>query len=74
MNKTAFDPEDPDLAAEYDFSGGIRGKYAERYREGSNVVLLAPDVAQVFRTAEAVNEALRALIQIAKHASEHSAT
>jgi hypothetical protein len=47
------------MRAEYDFSGGVRGKYAARFAEGSNVVVLAPDVAAVFRTTEAVNEALR---------------
>ena len=70
MKKIRVDPEDPDLAAEYDFSAGIRGKYAERYAAGSNIVLLAPDVAQVFRDADAVNEALRALIRVAKQATE----
>jgi len=50
----------------YDFSKGIRGKYAKRYAEGTNVVVLAPDVAAVFPNAESVNEALRALVQIAR--------
>lgn len=44
---------------EYDFSGGVRGKYAQRYAAGSNVVVLEPDVAEKFRTSKAVNEALR---------------
>jgi hypothetical protein len=44
---------------EYDFSGGARGKYAERYARGSNVVVLDPDIAAAFPTAEAVNAALR---------------
>ena len=48
-----------EMRAEYDFSRGVRGKYAARFQEGSNVVVLAPDVAEVFRTAKAVNEALR---------------
>ena len=48
-----------ELREEYDFSGGVRGKYAVRYARGSNVVVLAPDVAEVFRTAKAVNKALR---------------
>lgn len=47
----------------YDFRGGVRGKYVARYREGTNVVLLDPDVAAVFKTTEAVNHALRALLQ-----------
>jgi len=45
----------------YDFSGGVRGKYADRYADGSNVVVLDPDVSQHFRTAEDVNKALREL-------------
>jgi hypothetical protein len=56
------------MLPEYDFSklkGGVRGKYAHRYRQGSNVVLLAPDVAKVFPDAESVNAALRFLIQVA---------
>jgi hypothetical protein len=44
---------------EYDFSGGTRGKYAKRYARGTNVVVLEPDVAAAFPTAEAVNAALR---------------
>jgi hypothetical protein len=58
-----------DLRPEYDFSkmqGGVRGKYVEHYKAGTNVVLLDPDVAQVFPTSEAVNEALRLLMQIAQ--------
>jgi len=48
-----------DLRKEYDFSKGARGKYSERYAQGSNVVVLDPDVAEAFPTAEKVNEALR---------------
>ncbi len=48
---------------EYDFSKGQRGKYAKQYSEGTNVVLLDPDVAKVFPTSESVNKALRALMQ-----------
>jgi hypothetical protein len=57
MSKT--DEQDADMRAEYDFSGGIRGKYAERYAQGTNVVVLDPDVAAAFPTRKAVNEALR---------------
>jgi hypothetical protein len=46
----------------YDFRGGVRGKYAARYREGTNVVLLEPDAAAVLKDAADVNRALRALI------------
>jgi len=55
-----------DIADEYNFSQGFRGKYAERYAAGSNVVVLAPDVAEVFPDSQSVNEALRALISIAR--------
>ncbi|MCC7353403.1 MAG: hypothetical protein IT330_06550 [Anaerolineae bacterium] len=54
-------PESPDV---YNFNTGVRGKYAERYAEGSNVVVLAPDVAEVFPDSESVNQALRALAEI----------
>ena len=39
--------------------GGVRGKYYERYMQGTNIVLLAPDIAEVFRDSETVNAALR---------------
>jgi len=48
----------------YDFSGGVRGKYAARYAEGANVIVLAPDVAEIFTDSVAVNEALRTLVRI----------
>lgn len=51
------------MRAEYDFSGGVRGKYAKRYAQGTNVVLLEPDVAEAFPTARAVNAALRKLLR-----------
>ena len=61
---------DDELRPEYDLSqllkGGERGKYAKRYRAGTNLVLLSPDVAQAFPNDEAVNEALRLVIQMAK--------
>ncbi|MDP2324828.1 MAG: hypothetical protein Q8N51_12460 [Gammaproteobacteria bacterium] len=47
----------------YDFSKGVRGKYAKRYKEGTNVVLLDPDVAREFPDSAAVNEALRQLLR-----------
>lgn len=57
---------DPDMLDEYDFSGGVRGKYAERYAEGTNVVIIDPDVAEYFPDHDAVNEALRGLAAIIK--------
>jgi hypothetical protein len=61
-----------ELRPEYELpklpKGGVRGKYAERYRAGSNLVLLEPDVAKVFPSEKAVNEALRPrLVSVAKH-------
>ena len=52
-----------DMQAEYDFRGGIRGKYAERYKAGTNLILLAPDVAKAFPDSDAVNAALRQLLE-----------
>jgi hypothetical protein len=48
-----------DMRDEYDFRGGVRGKYYQRYREGTNLVLLESDLAKVFRDSETVNTALR---------------
>ena len=56
---------DPDMLAEYDFSQGIRGKYVERFAEGSNVVILSPEIAEIFPDSESVNQALRLLVDIA---------
>jgi hypothetical protein len=53
-----------EMLREYDFSQGVRGKYARRYARGSNVVVLEPDVAKVFPNAEAVNSSLRSLAEI----------
>jgi hypothetical protein len=50
-----------EMRAEYEFRDGVRGKYAKRYAEGSNVVVLDPDVAEHFKTSEDVNRALREL-------------
>jgi hypothetical protein len=50
---------------EYDFSKGVRGKYAKRYAQGSNVVVLSPDLAPVFPDSASVNAALRALVDLA---------
>lgn len=61
-----------ELRPEYrreDLGPGIRGKYFESYQEGTNLVLLNPDVAKVFPTEEAVNEALRSLIDLAERST-----
>jgi hypothetical protein len=54
------------MLPEYDFTGAVRGKYYERYRQGTNVVLLDADVAAVFRDSAAVNDALRLLVSLAE--------
>jgi hypothetical protein len=56
-----------EMLDQYDFSKGVRGKYAKRYAEGTNIVLLSPDVAEYFPNSESVNKALRMLIEISKH-------
>jgi hypothetical protein len=56
-----------EMRDEYDFSGGVRGKFYEENMKGTNVVLLDADVAEVFRDSETVNQALRTLITIAKN-------
>ena len=61
-------PEPTDeMRDEYDFSGGVRGKFYQEYMKATNVVLLDADVAEVFRDSEAVNQALRTLITIARN-------
>ncbi|HAG84518.1 MAG TPA: hypothetical protein DCL61_26020 [Cyanobacteria bacterium UBA12227] len=69
MKKEVENKMEDELRSEYDFTqmkGGVRGKYVERYRAGTNLVLLDPDVAQAFPNEIAVNEALRMLIQVAQ--------
>ncbi len=58
------------MLAEYDFSQGVRGKYAQRYSGGTNIVVLSPDVAEFFPDSEAVNAALRALVEIARKSTK----
>lgn len=66
MNKV-MDTKDPDMLDEYDFSNGVRGKYAARYKEGTNIVRLDDDVAAMFPTSEEVNHALRTLGNLIQH-------
>ena len=56
-------PRAGQMRREYDFSNGVRGKYSKRFAQGTNLVLLEPDVAAEFPTAAAVNKALRALLK-----------
>jgi hypothetical protein len=69
MKRVEPETEADEMRPEYDFSklkGRVRGKYVERYRQGTNLVLLAPDVAEAFPDADSVNEALRFLIRVTK--------
>lgn len=62
--KKANKKNESDVLLEYDFSQAVRGKYSSRYAQGTNVVVLEPDVARAFPNAEAVNSSLRALAKI----------
>ncbi len=64
MKKTKRKPAKGEMRAEYDFSKGVRGKYARRIGRTTTLVVLEPDVAEVFDTSESVNSALRALVAI----------
>jgi hypothetical protein len=66
-NSPDHKPVEPKMRSEYDFSRGIQGKNARRYAQGTNVVVLEPDVAKVFRGAEDVNRSLRALAEIIRN-------
>jgi hypothetical protein len=70
MKKKSKEEEADELRPEYDLrhllKNGIQGKYAQSYEEGTNLVLLAPDVAKAFPTQTAVNEALRLVIELSK--------
>lgn len=70
MRKKSNDGRSDNLRAEYDLGQllktGVQGKYADRYRERTNLVPLAPDVAEAFPTAESVNETLRLVLQLTK--------
>ena len=57
---------------EYNFSGGVRGKFYKEYMKGTNVILLDADVAEVFHDSETVNQALRTLITISRNQSSES--
>ena len=73
MSQETSNQRDPDMLDEYDFSEGVRGKYAERYQAGTNLIRLDADVAEMFPDAESVNEALRALGKIiAEHQKKTS--
>jgi len=68
MKKSSNKSEQRRMRDEYDFSQGERGKYAQRYAQGTNVVVLEPDVAKVFHSSKSVNVSLRGIIR--RRASE----
>lgn len=74
MKKVNSPQKKVEMLDEYDFSRGVRGKYAARYAEGSNVVVLEPDVIQFFQNAKAVNQALRALAKIIRSQTEQKSS
>jgi hypothetical protein len=63
MKKTSNKSNRELMRDEYDFSQGVRGKYARRYAHGTNVIVLEPDVAKVFSSSKAVNVSLRKIIR-----------
>ena len=65
MKKQTEIERDSDMLDDYDFSQGVRGKYMQRFAQGSNVVVLSPDVAEIFPDSESVNTALRLLVEVA---------
>ncbi|BBD69876.1 hypothetical protein NIES4072_27880 [Nostoc commune NIES-4072] len=76
MKKEIENEMEDELRSEYDFAqmeGGIRGKYIEQYHQGTNLVLLDPDVAQAFPNNKTVNDALRLLIQVAQRQQANTA-
>ncbi len=66
MKPFSIQSDNDEMLEEYDFSKGIRGQYVNRFKEGSNIVVLSPDVAEVFTDSESVNEALRTRIKITR--------
>lgn len=70
MKKPPSKRRAPEMKAEYDFSGGVRGKYVDKYRCGTNVVLLDPELAKVFPDSKSVNDTLRALVAVATRAEK----
>lgn len=65
--------EDKDMLPEYDFSDAVQGKYWDRFQEGTNLVLLEPDIQRAFPDSKSVNDALRGLLEIAKRSTSRSA-
>jgi hypothetical protein len=72
MKKGQRKPTDPQILSEYDFSKGVRGKNARQYAQGSNVVVLPPDLAKAFPTRQAVIDALHGLVSLAQKTARPS--
>ena len=75
MKKVNNRETEDDLRPEYDLSklkGGVRGKYAKRFQQGTNLILLSPDVARYFPDERSVNTVLRSLVRIAKTELSHT--
>ncbi len=66
MKKAQKKTDDMEMREEYDFSGGVRGKYAKRYAEGTNVVILDPELSDLFPDSKSVNEALKYLAKLVR--------
>ncbi len=67
MNQNRTNSGDEEMLDEYDFSNGIRGKYVNRFKKGSNVIILDPDIAEIFTDSESVNNALRSIAHIIRN-------
>lgn len=67
MNQNQMKSDDEEMLDEYDFSGGVRGKYVSRFKKGGNVVILDPDVAEFFNDSESVNDVLRSIMHIIRN-------
>ena len=72
MNDRPEADEQDTMRDEYDFTGAVRGKYTARVAQGTNIVRLDPDVAEVFPDSASVNEALRLLAKLARQQAERS--
>lgn len=64
MKKMKVMENDPDMLKEYDFRNGVRGKYAAAYREGSNIIVLDPELSDVFPDSDSVNQVLRPIAEL----------
>ena len=73
MKKAQKKTDDLEMREEYDFSGGVRGKYAKRYAEGTNVVILDPELSDLFPDSKSVNEALKYLAKLVRQTRKKTA-